>query len=230
MKKIFKQNQWIITALSIMIAIAGYLNFAGKELPLGKDKVETMSSQEAKVDQNIDTSDISDADISASTKGAKGNQDDAIVSAPVEDEVEEKNENSTEKSKEKIGEAVLTSAENIADYFMAARLNREQTRAKGKEMLLEIINNEKLSEKDKQVAMNQLLTLEKNMEKETQAEQLLGAKGFLNAIVSIGENSVDVIVEKSDMTEVDKAKIEDIVKRKTGCSLEEIVITAVKKS
>ena len=125
---------------------------------------------------------------------------------------------------------MLTSAENIADYFMAARLNREQTRAKGKEMLLEIINNEKLSEKDKQVAMNQLLTLEKNMEKETQAEQLLGAKGFLNAIVSIGENSVDVIVEKSDMTEVDKAQIEDIVKRKTGCSLEEIVITAVKKS
>ena len=230
MKKIFKQNQWIITALSIMIAIAGYLNFAGKELPLGKDRVETMSSQGTKVDQNIDTSDISDADISASTKGAKGNQDDAIVSAPVEDEVQEKNENSTEKSNEKIGEAVLTSTENIADYFMAARLNREQTRAKGKEMLLEIINNEKLSEKDKQVAMNQLLTLEKNMEKETQAEQLLGAKGFLNAIVSIGENSVDVIVEKSDMTEVDKAQIEDIVKRKTGCSLEEIVITAVKKS
>ena len=33
--------------------------------------------------------------------------------AVVEDEVEEENENSTEKSKEKIGEAVLTSAENM---------------------------------------------------------------------------------------------------------------------
>ncbi|MBS6561194.1 MAG: SpoIIIAH-like family protein, partial [Clostridiales bacterium] len=32
MKNIVKKNQLIITALSIMIAVAGYLNFSGREM------------------------------------------------------------------------------------------------------------------------------------------------------------------------------------------------------
>ena len=32
MKKIFKKNQMMIVALALMIAVAGYLNFAGKNI------------------------------------------------------------------------------------------------------------------------------------------------------------------------------------------------------
>ena len=32
MKNIFKKNQMIITALAIMIAVAGYLNYSGSKL------------------------------------------------------------------------------------------------------------------------------------------------------------------------------------------------------
>ena len=37
MKKIFKKNQVIITALAIMIAVAGYINYS--DTHLGMDKV-----------------------------------------------------------------------------------------------------------------------------------------------------------------------------------------------
>ena len=40
MKKIFKKNQVIITALAIMIAVAGYINYS--DTHLGMDKVLQM--------------------------------------------------------------------------------------------------------------------------------------------------------------------------------------------
>ena len=36
MKNIFKKNQMIITALAIMIAVAGYLNYSGSKLDSAK--------------------------------------------------------------------------------------------------------------------------------------------------------------------------------------------------
>ena len=41
MKNIFKKNQIIITALAIMIAIAGYLSFTNNDKPEDKDTIET---------------------------------------------------------------------------------------------------------------------------------------------------------------------------------------------
>ena len=32
MKKFARKNQWIITALAVLIAVAGYLNFTGEEI------------------------------------------------------------------------------------------------------------------------------------------------------------------------------------------------------
>ena len=41
MKKLFRRNQVIITALAVMIAAAGYLNYAGKqELAAGSQVYE----------------------------------------------------------------------------------------------------------------------------------------------------------------------------------------------
>ena len=64
-------------------------------------------------------------------------------------------------------------------------------------------------------------------EKETAAEILLEAKGFADAIVSIDGESVDVVVCTSELTEAQRAQIEDIVIRKTGVSAEAIVISTV---
>ena len=63
------------------------------------------------------------------------------------------------------------------------------------------------------------------MEKESATEQLLASKGFENAVVSIGNDSVDVVLNYDELTEADRAQIEDIVTRKTGRSVSQIVIS-----
>ena len=64
-------------------------------------------------------------------------------------------------------------------------------------------------------------------EKETAAEILLDAKGFGDAVVSISDTSVDVFVYALELTDAQRAQIEDIVKRKTGVDGSKVVITAV---
>lgn len=143
------------------------------------------------------------------------------VSAPVEDDMEEKADGS------EIGEAVLTSA-NIESYVASAKLNREQSHAKAKENLESIINNENLDESQKQDAIDQLARLSDRLEKQTSAEEMLGAKGFLNSVVTMGDESVDVMVSNQDLSQVSKAQIEDIVSRTCGYNLDQIVITKMK--
>ena len=61
--------------------------------------------------------------------------------------------------------------------------------------------------------------------KEAAAEMLLDAKGYTDAVVSITEDSVDVVINMSEVDEAGRAQIEDIVKRKTEVSAENIVIS-----
>ena len=126
-----------------------------------------------------------------------------------------------------IGEAVLVNNTITGDYFSSARLSREQARAKNEETLMEIVNNAKMEETQKQEAVDNLIRLTEISEMETAAETLLGAKGFENAIVTITEDSADVVVDAEGLTKQQIVQIQDIVKRKTKIAAENIVITPV---
>lgn len=124
------------------------------------------------------------------------------------------------------GAAVFTST-NVSEAIISAKLEREQIRATSKETLLEIINNENIAEEGKTEAINQMVEITDASEKEVAAELLLEAKGFSNVIVSITDNQVDVVVEISELLEGDLAQIEDVVTRKTGCSVDNLTITSI---
>ena len=121
---------------------------------------------------------------------------------------------------------VFTSSVN-SQFIISAKLEREQVRASGKETLLEVINNAELSEEAKAQAVANMVALADASEKEAAAELLLEAKGFENVMVSITGEQVDVVVEIAELTDTDLAQIEDIVTRKTECSLENLTITSV---
>ena len=101
-----------------------------------------------------------------------------------------------------VGEAVLTNAQ-VSNYVAKAKLERED-------------------------AVDKLAMLSEQMEMETAAENLLGAKGFLNSIVTITNGKVDVLVNKKDLSKVERSQIEDIVVRKVGCQLGDVVISSIK--
>ena len=125
------------------------------------------------------------------------------------------------------GEAVLVNQTIGADFFQTQKMSREQTRAKNKETLLEIINNKNCTEEQREKAAKQVQEMIDAAERESAAELLLEAKGFSNSIVTMVDGSVDVVVEADNLTMQEMAQIEDIVKRKTGVDVKNIVISPV---
>lgn len=203
MKRILKKNQLIIAALAIMIAAAGYLNYSGRLFPGKDDAAKTMNEL-----ANQELLDISDEDL-ASASGdieSQDGDDGSVEGTP--------------------GEAVLTSGEASA-VVAEAKVTREQVRAKNKETLLEIIDNESLSDDQKQDAVNQMVSMTDLAEKEAAAETLLASKGFSETVVSLTAESADVVVNAAELSDANLAQIEDIVTRKTGVPAENVVITPV---
>lgn len=194
MKKI-KKNQVIITALAIMIAVAGYINYTGNlsDIILVKDTKDA-SSDGVVIDENTGEIVNNDAE-----------PDDNSLMEP--------------------GSVMLTSGSSVSDSIISeAKLNREQLRAKNKEMLMEIVNNESLDEAAKQAAVNKLADISDTSQKEIAAELLLEAKGFSNAVVSVTDGNVDVVINSTKLDDTLRAQVEDIVKRKTGVSADKITI------
>lgn len=255
MKRLFRRNQIIITTLAVMIAAAGYLNYAGNQELDGQGQVYEAGAI-----------DISDEDILAENQAVMNEAGDGVLQEipslddPMEgneaqaaaDEVEEalpqeslaQNDGQQEVEMaaadsaeeqaqaegsqaglENPGEAVLTSGMNVADYIANVQLNREQIRAKNKETLMGLINSTSIDEAAKQQAIQDMIDLTEIAEKENAAETLLMAKGFLDPVVSITGDKVDVVINASSITDPQRAQIEDIVKRKTEVGADQIVIT-----
>ena len=208
MKTSLKKNQLIMTALAVMIAVAGYLKYSDSMIDSEKLAAASASTDEVIVSDEIEM-DISAEDIYAST-------------GITEEIVEE----TAEVSETEPGEAVFTSSDMTSGTFASeAKLSRDQTRAKNTESLLQIINSDVISEAQKQAAIDQMLELTDVSERETGAETLLAAKGFEDVVVSISEGKVDVVINQAEISDVQRAQIEDVITRKTGLPPENIVIT-----
>lgn len=201
MKKIFKKNQIIIATLAVMIAVAGYLNYSGKLF--GEADTGTTEANAELANQEL--LDISQEDLETGTEDIESN-DSEVEGTP--------------------GEAVLTSG--VAETTVAqAKVTREQVRAQNKETLQAIIDNTNLSDAEKQTAVDQMVQMTQIAEQEAAIETLMASKGFSEAVVSLDSDSVDVVVKAEELTDANRAQIEDIVTRKTNIAPENIVITPI---
>ena len=216
MKKIAKKNQIVIATLAVMIAAAGYMNYSGKLFP-NKTKTQETNSELA----NKELLDISDEDASVSSGDMKSQEGDSGSGA-------DSNAGSTDDGSVDgtPGEAVLTNG-SVSSVVSQAKVSREQVRSKNKETLQNIIDKKNLSAEEKEKAVNQMVQMTETAEKESAAESLLAAKGFHNSVVSITDDQADVIVGASELSDANRAQIEDIVTRKTGVAAQNIVINPV---
>lgn len=235
MKILLKKNQIIITALAIMIAIAGYLNLTKDTLTDEKSKVdekiaqgegyEHFSESDLLAENEMTGSmlEISDEDNMAdSTYEVTNSGTGDLILAENSKEV-----GSLNAEQSVPGEAILASTTISGDYFASAKLKREQTRSKNKAMLMDLLADTSATEEQRNVAFGKIVALAETAEIENATELLLEAKGFDGAVVSIVDESVDVVINASAVTDGQIAQIEDIVIRKTGMNAENIVVSAV---
>ena len=206
MKKSLKKNQVIITSLAVLIAVAGYLNFADVDLGF---KDQAASTDGSSILEDVDY-DLTDETALLDENGADGSLSDV-----------------SDQATSTPGEAVLTAA---SDFAAQAKLSREQIRSQNKADLQAIINNQELGDDQKQEAVSTMVSMADLTEKESAAELLLEAKGFENVIVNLTGETADIVVPEADLSDAKRAQIEDIVKRKTGIAPENIVITPLNES
>jgi len=262
-KKILRKNQIMITALAVMIAVAGYLNFAGTKIgeedfisvdgsnseltyeisdedmyaiSLREDTDGTIQDYASATGDNtdimsLDTDDVTITDnyLSNDMNALSDSSIDTSAQVQASDEADALASNTEESGATVIeqeipGEAVFTSASGVST-LAGAKLLKEQTRAQNKESLLEIIQNEELTEEAKKEAVSSMIALTETAQKEADAQMLLEAKGFTQTVVSISGDSADVMVEAGELTEAQTAQILDIVQRKTNIAPENIIIT-----
>lgn len=224
MKGIIKKNQVIITALALMLATAGYLQVTSAKKNASEKAVQTGAESNG-------TYSISDATLFESYGDLSFEDDPELMSVLAENEAAKNLEEASAGEDGSIpvdqpGEAILVSTTIRGDYAMNAKLYREQTRAKNKETLMNLLGDVNISEEQKQSAIDALLEMTAAAEKEQATELLLEAKGFEDAVVNIVGEEVDVVINAERVTDRQIAQIEDIVMRKTGADAGNIVITA----
>ncbi len=227
-----------------MLAVAGYLNFSKEDVVNTLNETKDSATYSENSSEEFGLLDLSEEDLAkdgltqdelavSDTGEVLEAQDLASEETASKDVVNESaqtaqaTENVADANDANVGEAVMVSNNISADFFASARLTREQTRAKSNELFLEIVNNENLSNEQKADAVDGIEKLASAAEKEAATELLLKAKGFPDVVVTIEGESVDVIVSANDLSEQQMAQIEDIVKRKTEISAENIVINPV---
>ncbi len=245
MKKVFKKNQIIITALAIMIAVAGYLSFSDVDFGMKEASTETadnnilediesldydVSDETALIAENAQssTAQVSPTESPAGTEGGEESTDTedseetgTPENAPTDAEVQEDINTDTP------GEAVLTGSTGFAAQ---AKISREQVRSQNKANLMQIIDNPDVSEEQKQEAVSSMVALSEIAERESAAESLLESKGFVDVVVNLTGDSADVVVPDNQLDDAARAQIEDVVKRKAEVEAENIVITPLSEA
>ncbi len=231
-----KRNQVVLGALVSMVALAGYLNYIDgsktesiaisdngqiiNDIALdseGTEWVTPVFSETDATNGEVTISTTFDTTGTAETTDATG-----TAQTEITDGTQANGGN----------EAIFVNATGTladnSEFFVDAKLEREQARAKEKDFLLDLTQNDTLDSAKRNEAADEILKIQQRVEKETAAEALIESKGFKNAYVRIDNETVDVVVDKAELTDAELAQIEDIVKRKTGYDASQIRITTFK--
>ena len=206
MKKGSHKNQIIITTLALLLAVVGYISYDNRDTFMNAKDV--LSTEIEAVNGKADTKESKECeDTQASDEVAlETDSTEEILNA---------------------GETVLTSASTESEECVAqVKLGREQVRSKNKEALQKIIDDAGVSEAEKKSAVDAMVKLTENAQMEEDAQMMLEAKGFKNAVVSLSDECCDVM-GKEDVTDEKRAQIEDIIKRKTNIGASNIVISTM---
>ena len=213
MKFNFKSRGFLVITLSTMLIAVGVINYElSKQSALTVSK-EFEAYEQAQESQNTDSN--KDKENSKETAEIK------VVDSK-DSESDKVKEKAVETSKEI--EEQLTSKENMSKstYILDMKMTREKQRNDLSEELNEIINNPSTTEKSKEAASTMKLQLVKYQETELKIENLLSAKGFENALVYIGENNVNVVVNKEELSKSEAAQVFNLVAEQSGVSYDQI--------
>ena len=134
-----------------------------------------------------------------------------------------------------LGDAALVGGEIVdtdsgvvgaSSYFDTARLSRQQARDNALSLLREASEQENVEQATLDEANRAIQTLAGYTMLETQIENLVIAKGYVDCVAFMGDNSVSIVVSAAadGLQTEDVAKIMDIVLSETNYTAEQVKI------
>lgn len=210
MKVVKKLNMDKIKQLTLVVCAfillgVGFMNYTPS----------TQDSQSVAVTKVENSNNIGDVQLVSSN--AIVENENTAVSAIVENENESKNE---VENKVKNEEALKEE-----DYFAKTKLERDTMYSKMLDSYKNIINNEKLAETQKSIAVQEIDKINQAQNSIMIAENLIINKGFENAVVLVNNNAVNVVVKATLLKDEDIVKIQNIIEREFKVDISQINIS-----
>ncbi|MDP2859810.1 MAG: SpoIIIAH-like family protein [Bacillota bacterium] len=113
-----------------------------------------------------------------------------------------------------------------SDYFADSKVERERQRSQELERLREIAASPNTDAQVKKEAAQRLLSLTQEAAKESEVEHLVKARGYEDAVVFMGNGALVIVIRAQEITQLDVAKISDVVTRLIGIKPEAMRIIA----
>ncbi len=121
-----------------------------------------------------------------------------------------------------LGQAEFVSS--TAEYFDAARLNRQETRQQALDIANSVLANESATQEERDQAASQILNLSNAADTEGRIENLIKAKGYSECVAFIGEDAINIVVKSEALTTKDVIAIKDIAVAQTEMDASSIKI------
>lgn len=133
---------------------------------------------------------------------------------------------STQTASEAVSQAVNAQAETSA-YFAQARLERQKTRDASQELVQKVLNDAAADDNTKTEAANQAAEISQNMVVETNIENLIKSKGFLDCVAFLQNGACSVVVQKDgEFVSADAIAIKDIVVTQAKITADKVTIVS----
>ncbi len=120
------------------------------------------------------------------------------------------------------GEAQMTNAPVADEYFTTARLDRKKARDEAVETLAAALKDANLSDDERELATGKALSVSKQIESENKIETLVKAKGFVECLAFVDDDSVRVVVRTDGLDSDQAAQIKNIIIEETDVAPENI--------
>ena len=225
-KKIMKKNQVVILALALMLMTAGYMNYTNnhenENMLLASLGDAQLVSANAVDGNSTNENELNNAQESTNEQNALNettevNTNEVDPNAPMANETVESNS--------EVADSNAPTQADGSDYFTRSKLERETMYSQMIETYTNILENDKISSEQKDIAENEIKNINDTRNAIMVVENLFETKGFENAVVFVNSPSVNVVIKAKELTTEQVAQVQNIIQRELKTDIENIHIT-----
>ena len=225
-KKIMKKNQVVILALALMLMTAGYMNYTNnhenENMLLASLGDAQLVSANAVDGNSTNENELNNAQESTNEQNTlnettEANTNEVDPNAPMANETVESNS--------EVADSNAPTQADGSDYFTRSKLERETMYSQMIETYTNILENDKISSEQKDIAENEIKNINDTRNAIMVVENLFETKGFENAVVFVNSPSVNVVIKAKELTTEQVAQVQNIIQRELKTDIENIHIT-----